>query len=84
MIEIAVSSLREDLSTALELYARAMIPVYWVLDVPGRPVLIHHEPRAVEGRGAYTRVEILHAGESLPIVLDGREASRVPVEEILR
>jgi Uma2 family endonuclease len=84
LIEIAVTSLREDLTSALERYARAGIPAYWVVDVPGRRVLAHGEPRVVEGRGAYARVEIVRAGETLPLVLDGREAARIPFDELLR
>jgi Uma2 family endonuclease len=84
LIEIAVTSVREDLTAALELYARAGIPAYWVVDVPGRRVLAHGEPRVVEGRGAYARVEIVRAGEEIPLVLDGREAARIPFDELLR
>lgn len=84
LIEIAVTSLRDDLTAALELYARALIPVYWVVDVPGRRILVHTEPRVVEGRGEYARVEIYRASESLPLTLDGQEAARVPFDELLR
>ena len=56
LIEVAVTSLRDDLTTALEQYARALIPVYWVVDVPGRRILVHSEPRVVDGRGEYARV----------------------------
>jgi Uma2 family endonuclease len=51
LIEVAVTSLHDDLTTALEQYARALIPVYWVVDVPGRRILVHTEPRVVDGRG---------------------------------
>lgn len=84
LIEIAVSSLRSDLTTALEIHARAGIPAYWVLDVVGRRVLVHGEPRVVDGRGEYARVETFRPGDSPPIVLDGREVARVPFEELLR
>lgn len=83
VIEISVSSLRSDLTTILELYARAAIPVYWVVDVAGRRVLVHEEPRVAEGRGEYARVEIFRSGDSLPLILDGRETARIPFEELL-
>lgn len=84
LIEIAVSSLRSDLTTAVEMYARAAIPTYWVVDVSGRRVLVHGDPRVVEGRGEYARVEIFRAGDLLPLTLDGRETARIPFEELLR
>ena len=48
VIEIADSSLRLDLTTKAGLYARARIADYWVLDVAGRRMIVHRDPR--EGR----------------------------------
>jgi Uma2 family endonuclease len=84
LIEVAVTSLHDDLTTALERYARASIPVYWVVDVLGRRILIHTEPRVVDGRGEYARVETYRPGQSLPLVLDGQEVARIPFDELLR
>lgn len=84
LIEIAVTSLRDDLTMALEQYARAAIPAYWVVDVPGRRILAHAEPRVVDGRGEYARVEIYRPGQSIPLVLDGQEAALIPIDELLR
>jgi Uma2 family endonuclease len=84
LIEVAVTSLRIDLTTALERYARAAVPAYWVIDVNGRRILVHTEPRVVEGRGEYVRVETFGPGQTLPLVLDGREVARVPFDELLR
>ncbi len=84
LIEIAVTSLRDDLTTAWEEYARALIPAYWVVDVVGRRILVHTEPRIVEGRGEYARVETYRPGQLLPLVLDGREVARIPFDELLR
>jgi Uma2 family endonuclease len=84
LIEVAVTSLHDDLTTALEQYARALIPVYWVVDVPSRRILVHTEPRVVDGRGEYARVETYRPGQSLPLVLDGQEVARIPFDELLR
>ena len=79
-----MTSLQDDLTTVLEQYARAPIPTFWVVDVPGRRILVHTEPRVVEGRGEYARVEIYRPGQSLPMVLDGQEIARIPFDELLR
>lgn len=84
VIEVAVTSLRDDLGATLEQYARALIPAYWVVDVRGRRILVHTEPRVVDGRGEYARVETFRPGQSLPLVLEGREVARVPFGEVLR
>jgi Uma2 family endonuclease len=84
LIEVAVTRLHDDLTTALELYARAGIPVYWVVDVPGRRILVHTEPRVVDGQGEYARVATFRPGQSLPLVLDGQEVALIPFDELLR
>ena len=43
MIEVADSSLADDLGAKLEQYARAGIPRYWVVDVVGRTLRDYHE-----------------------------------------
>jgi len=44
VIEVAVSSLRQDLHTKPRLYARAGIEHYWVLDLDGRRAVAHSGP----------------------------------------
>jgi Uma2 family endonuclease len=45
VIEIADTSLAFDLTVKAALYARAGIAEYWVLDVPGRRLIVHHDPQ---------------------------------------
>lgn len=84
IIEVAVTSLREDLTTQLEKYARAGIPVYWVVDVLHHRVLVHTGPRVEAGRADYAVVETYAPGQEMPLVLDGREIARFPVAELIR
>ena len=46
VVEVADSSLRQDLEVKSKLYARASVPEYWVLDVTGRRLVMHGEPKA--------------------------------------
>jgi Uma2 family endonuclease len=84
LIEVAVSSLRKDLTVALEKYARAGVPAYWVIDVLGRRILAHSEPRMEDGRGIYGKAETYQAGQTIPLVLDGQPVAQIPFDEILR
>lgn len=53
VVEIADSSLNADLSTKAELYATAVVPEYWVLDVEGRRLFVFRTPAALpQGLGA--------------------------------
>lgn len=45
LIEVAESTLGFDLKTKAGLYARAGIVEYWVLDLTGRQMIVHRDPR---------------------------------------
>ena len=45
LVEIADSTLRFDLTVKARLYARARIVEYWVVDIPGRRIIVHREPQ---------------------------------------
>lgn len=78
VIEVSVSSLRRDLVRKHELYARAGVPEYWVVDVDHGRVVVHRGPR----EGAYEEVTEVRAGGSLTSeVLPGVELS---VDELFR
>jgi Uma2 family endonuclease len=61
VIEVADSTLTFDLRTKAALYARAGIVEYWVLDVAGRRMFVHRDPRG----GRYTSVVAYNGEESV-------------------
>jgi Uma2 family endonuclease len=69
LVEISDTTLAFDLRTKSRLYARAGIPVYWVVDVVGKRIVVHHGPRD----GAYSDLTSYGAGESIePLSAPGR------------
>jgi len=46
VVEIADTSLAFDLTVKAALYSRAGIAEYWVLDVPGRRLIVHRDPQS--------------------------------------
>lgn len=61
VVEVADTSLNFDLTTKAALYVRAGIAEYWVLDVPGRRLLVHREPKS----GIYASVIAYGEAESI-------------------
>jgi Uma2 family endonuclease len=55
VVEVAVSSQRRDLRDKPAVYARAHVPVYWVVDLDGRRAVMHSSPLD----GEYERVDLL-------------------------
>jgi Uma2 family endonuclease len=83
IIEVAVTSLRADLTASRTMYATAGIPIYWVIDVLGRRVVVHTDPRVVDGRSDYAQTTVHTAGAPIPLVLDGQQVGAIPFDEIL-
>ena len=77
LVEVADSSLGQDLSTKAKLYARAGIPEYWVLDLENRRLYVHRDPAA----DAYqTLFETGENGEAEP---QSRPGHRIAIEALL-
>jgi len=70
VVEISDSTLGFDLTTKAELYARAAIADYWVLDVPARRLIVHRNPR----NGLYQSITAYSEHEAVaPLAAPDRE-----------
>jgi len=84
LVEVAVTSLPRDLGVRAEVFARALVPAYWVADVRGRSIVEHRRPEVVDGVGRYADVRAYGPEEEVPLVFDGREVARLPVRDLIR
>ncbi|HJZ90040.1 MAG TPA: Uma2 family endonuclease [Gemmataceae bacterium] len=81
VIEVADSSLRYDRTTKLRIYARDRLPVYWIVNIPGRVVEVYTEPKA--GRSpVYRKREEFGQGAQVPVVLLGDTVAEISVDEL--
>jgi Uma2 family endonuclease len=75
-IEISDTTVQYDATVKRDLYARAGVPEYWVLDVNARRLIVHRNPRD----GRFLEVDILAGSESIRL---GDEPDTIAVQEIL-
>ena len=61
VVEVSYSTITFDLSAKAGLYARAGIVEYWVIDIKGRRLIVHRNPR----EGVYSSV--MAYGEFEPV-----------------
>lgn len=61
LVEISDSTVRFDLGPKAKLYARAAIVEYWVLDIPGKRLIVHRNPE----KGQYRSVIAYEAQEEV-------------------
>lgn len=83
VIEIADASLRRDRGIKKRLYARAAIPVYWIIDLIKWQVEVYTEPDTQGAPPDYRQRRIYRSTDHLPVVLDGVEVGQILVSDIL-
>jgi Uma2 family endonuclease len=66
-VEVAVTSHDADRGLKVRLYAKAGVPTYWLIDVPGRAVEVRTDP----GPEGYGRCEIYKPGDRVPSPAEG-------------
>jgi Uma2 family endonuclease len=81
--EIADSSLAHDRKTKGRIYARAPIAVYWIVNLIDRQIEVYTSPDPAKADPAYGQHTDYVPGQSVPLVLDGQEVARIPVNDLL-
>lgn len=83
LIEVSGSSLRLDRTHKARMYARAGIPVYWIVNVEDKQIEVLTHPSGPGDAPAYARREVFAAGTAAPVVLDGVTVGTVAVTDIM-
>jgi Uma2 family endonuclease len=83
MVEVADSSLELDRTTKQRIYARAKIPVYWIVNLIDGQLEVYTNPTGAGAQAKYRKRQIFAENEEAPVVLDGHEVGRIAVRELL-
>ena len=83
VVEVADTSLRKNLTKTMEIYARAGLPTYWVINLVAKRVEVYSRPRVEGSVGSYEDAELFEPGKQVPLRLDGKEIARIPVNDLL-
>jgi Uma2 family endonuclease len=83
VVEIAESSLRHDRTIKGRIYARAGIPVYWVVNLIDRQVEVYSDPAGDIAEPKYREHVEYAVGESVPLEIDGEKAGAIAVADLL-
>ena len=82
VIEVAESSLQQDRTTKLRLYADAGLPQYVIANLVDRTVDDYRDP--IVGEGRYARVTRLRPGDVLTLALFDGKTLEVPVASLTK
>nr|WP_171472219.1 Uma2 family endonuclease [Frigoriglobus tundricola] len=72
-----------DRGDKARIYARAGIPVYWVVNVVDKQIEVFTQPSGPGDAPAYANQEVFAAGASVPVVLDGSTVGHIAVSDVM-
>ncbi len=79
IVEVSLSSLQLDKKRKARMYARAGIPIYWVLDVDGRSIDVMTDPDSDVEEPRYRSISVHAVGEKVRLILDQTLIAEIPV-----
>ncbi len=83
VVEVAESSLDDDRDDKWRIYARAGIPVYWIVNVVDRRVEVYTDPTGPDPAPGYRRRDDYGPGQAVPFALPGQPPAAIPVVDLL-
>ncbi len=83
LVEVADSTLARDRGTKKRIFARARVAVYWILNLVDRQIEVHADPTGPAEQPDYRQKQVYKPGESVPVILDGKEIGTVEVNAFL-
>lgn len=83
VVEVADSSLDRDQAEKGRIYARAGVPVYWIINLVDRQVEVYTQPSGPSDAPAYGSLVTYAPGDAVPLVLDGVTVATVPAADLL-
>lgn len=83
VVEISDTSLRQDRTLKARIYARAKIPVYWIVNVVDACVEVHSDPTGPDPAPSYRQRSEFRDDAMIPVVIEGVEVGRRAARDLL-
>ena len=83
LVEISDTSLTRDRGFKKRIYAQANVPIYWIVNLVDCVVEVYAHPSGPGEQPDYAQRQDYRPGDSIPVVLNGREVGRLAVQEFL-
>lgn len=83
LVEVADTSYAKDRGVKWSRYARAGIPVYWIVNLTTQEIEVCSTVVGVGKTAGYRDVAKFGVGGKVPVVIDGQEVGRVAVKELI-
>jgi Uma2 family endonuclease len=79
LIEVSITTLSDDQGKKRRVYSSSNIAVYWIINAVDRQVEVYTDP----GPDGYATCDVYRPGQSVPVIINGAEAGRIAVNDVL-
>jgi len=83
VVEVSDSSLQHDRTMKLRLYARAMIPIYWIVNLVEGRIEVYTDPTGPDEKPSYRQRRDYGPADEVPFIIEGRVIGRIAVRDLL-
>jgi len=83
LVEVADSSVSIDRTDKDRLFARASIPIYWLVNLPDACVEVYSDPSEQDSSAKYQKRQDYRPGQRIPVILEGQVAAEISVSDLL-
>jgi Uma2 family endonuclease len=82
VVEVSDSTLDRDRGEMQRIYARARLPVYWIVNIPERQLEVYTQPRAGKNP-AYRQCQVIAPPGSVSVTIGATVVGPIPVADLL-
>lgn len=83
VIEVSDTTLQRDRTIKKQVYARANVVEYWIINLPERQIEVHTIPSGDTENTDYQQRTIYKLDDTIPLILIGQAVGEIQVSEIL-
>lgn len=82
LVEVAETTLAYDRTVKKRLYARAGIPIYWIVNLIDKQIEVYTLPGGPAENPDYADCRIITASQELDVVIDGQTVGRIAAKDL--
>jgi Uma2 family endonuclease len=83
VVEVAESSLKRDRTWKKRIYARAGIPVYWIVNLVSDQIEVFTDPTGAVRKPVYRQTQVFQRDAMIPVVVDNITSGEIAVNDVL-
>lgn len=83
LVEVSDASLKRDRTTKKRIYAAAQIAIYWIINLVEAQIEVYTKPSGPTAKPDFAHRQDYKRGDTIPVILEGKEVGRIVVDDLL-